>query len=317
MDKSLHYKDIYLIPDYFDGSSRVDVITSQKLGNHWFELPVIPANMKCSISYETATTLAACRYPYIMHRFGDNLQFVKNIQDKFPGPISISIGVKENDIKLLNDIKANNLCVDYITIDIAHGHSRMMKEMISTVKQTLPNSFVIAGNIGTAKAATDLIQWGADAIKIGVGPGAVCTTSKKTGVVTPMFSTIQSIRQVIHKIPLIADGGISCTGDIVKALVAGANFVMCGKMFAELKDSPASLITADGRSYKEYYGSASEFNKGHNNNIEGKRDLLPLNPMTYLEKMSEIKQDLQSAISYAGFSNINGLKNMKWGVVQS
>jgi GMP reductase len=119
-----------------------------------------------------------------------------------------------------------------------------------------------------------------------------------------MFTCVQNCSNVTlnngTSIPIIADGGICCNGDIAKALVAGATMVMAGSMFAACTDSPASLININGVNHKAYFGSASAENKGHNNNIEGKLNNIPNNGMTYGEKFNEITQDLQSSISYAG-----------------
>jgi GMP reductase len=318
-NKGLHYNDVYLIPSYFDGESRSNISTQCILGKFIFDLPVIPANMKCVMDINCAEKITeSWTAPYIMHRFGDTFKFVEDANKQGLNFISISIGVKETDSDLLNKIKANGLQVDCITIDIAHGHSKLMSLMISKVKNLFPDAILIAGNIGTPQAAADLCKWGADVLKVGIGPGAACTTKLKTGFHTPMFSTIMNVADARPtNIPIIADGGISFNGDIAKAIVAGADFVMCGKMFAELSDSPAETLHTPQGIFKEYYGSASEFNKGHTNNIEGKRELLQLNPLTFKSKLKEIKQDLQSAISYAGCyssANISALKYCQWGV---
>jgi GMP reductase len=171
----------------------------------------------------------------------------------------------------------------------------LMRDMIWKVKRHLPKAFVIAGNIATPKAYENLCTWGADAVKVGVGPGKSCITRLKTGFYTPMFSTVQQVAALGLK-PVIADGGVQHNGDIAKALVAGASMVMAGSIFAQCVDSPTLSINGE----KVYYGSASAENKGHRKNVEGRKLLIESNNMTYLEKMDEITQDLQSAHSYAG-----------------
>lgn len=313
MAQSLHYNDIHLIPNYSEVSSRKLIDTSCILGKHLFKLPVIPANMKCVINQEIARNLDSSGYFYIMHRFGiDNLDFVKWASSNMFDIFSISIGTKEEDIQTLFKIAHTfPLVVHYITIDTAHGHHLVVKETIKKIKDIFPNAFIIAGNIGTSKAAEDLINWGSSAIKCGVGPGASCITRLKTGFYTPMFSTILNIRKDHPDICIIADGGIQENGDIAKALVAGANLVMAGSIFAQCIDSPAKT----NGDYKEYYGSASFHNKGHSNNIEGKLKLIKPNNMSYLEKMNEIRQDLQSAISYSGGTDLKAFKNVEWGII--
>ena len=155
--------------------------------------------------------------------------------------------------------------------------------------------------------------WGADIVKVGVGQGSPCTTKDKTGFTVPMFSCVQSCSNLYNgefedqeheKIPIIADGGVRCNGDIVKALVAGATMVMAGGLFAACTDSPAKLIKFNGDYLKGYFGSASYENKGSLNHIEGKLNAIEDNRMTYERKLEEIREDIQSAISYAGGDTI-------------
>jgi GMP reductase len=156
-----------------------------------------------------------------------------------------------------------------------------------------------------------------DAIKVGIAYGAACITYNKTGFSSPMFSTIKEISHKscnMEKIPLIiADGGISNNGDIAKALVAGADLVMCGSVFATCIDSPAIVDPTDP-SKKLYFGSASKLN-GNLKNVEGKTISLPINGMTYEEKLIEMQQDLSSAISYAGGENLQAFKEVQYGIV--
>jgi len=305
-----HYKDVFLIPNYSELPSRSKASTSTTLGKFNFKLPVIPSNMKCSIDYNTAKLLDKHSCFYIMHRFdNDVLSFVEAANKEKWRSISISIGVNEKDYETLDIILKKQLRVDFITIDVAHGHHLLVKNMLTYLK-AFKNTFKIAGNIATAKAADDLIRWGADAVKVGIGQGYVCTTKDKTGFTFPMFSAVNEINK---KYVIIADGGVKCNGDIAKAVVAGARLVMCGGMFAKLKDSPAKTIVGmDGLFYKEYYGSASFKNKNIEKNIEGKAELVVREDKTYIDKIIELTEDLQSAISYAGGTNLAALKTVTW-----
>lgn len=295
--RSLSYDDIALVPEYFAGTSRSNLSTVVEFGGHTFRLPVVPANMRCVINEDIAIALAASSYFYVMHRFDVNAyEFVRRcIGNNVIS--SISLGVQQADKDIVSAFAADEIHPDFITIDIAHGHCAMMRDMIQHVKREL-NSFVIAGNVCTPNAYVDLARWGADAVKVGIGPGKACTTRLKTGFYSPMFSTVQRIRghRVYANIPIIADGGVQHNGDIAKALVAGADMVMVGGMFAQCVDSPADIINGE----KIYFGSASAENKGHSRNVEGKKVLIHNNGMTYKEKLVEIEQDLQSAMSYAG-----------------
>ena len=205
--------------------------------------------------------------------------------------------------------------MDFVTIDIAHGHSFLVKNMIKHIKKYLPDSYIIAGNVATANAVDDLAEWGADCVKVGIGQGNVCTTKDKTGFTMPMFSCVLDCAQSQSKIPVIADGGLRCNGDIAKALTAGASFCMAGSLFTGCTDSPAVTTVIDGKIYKQYFGSASEHNKNTKRHIEGVMKEVPANHLTYLQKLDEVTQDLQSAVSYAGGRDISAFSKTTWNLV--
>ena len=224
--------------------------------------------------------------------------------------ISISVGVNEKDWELVNDLFTNKLRVDYITIDVAHGHHILVKEMIEHIKNHhFKNSAkIIAGNIGTVNAAMDLKSWGADAVKVGLSMGKSCTTYNCTGVGTPMFSTVANLSYL--NIPVIADGQIREVGDVCKALVAGADMVMIGSEFAKCVDSPSKIV----QNKKEFYGSASSTNKGHDGYVEGKIVYLDMRQESYKEYLERINQGVQSCMSYAGAEDITQLHLMEYSV---
>jgi len=311
--QALHYKDVVLVPSYSDLDSRSLANTTTELAGFEFNVPVVPSNMKCTININTARTLSNNGYFYIMHRFDvDTVELVRIANYEGWKLVSISVGVNDSDIKILQELYNSGHRVDFITVDIAHGHHKKMKDTLAHLQKFRDNGTkIIAGNIVTNEAAYDLIKWGADVVKVGIGQGYVCTTKDKTGFTMPMFSCIN--KMPVH-IPIIADGGIRCNGDIAKAIVAGASMVMAGSMFAKLADSPSATFKDPhtGETLKEYYGSASFYNKGHNKNIEGKRELIEADTMTYLQKMQEIQEDLQSAISYAGGTKLEDLRKVKY-----
>ncbi|MFO3716769.1 IMP dehydrogenase [Anaerococcus sp. ENR1011] len=153
-------------------------------------------------------------------------------------------------------VKAN---VDLITVDTAHGHSKNVVAAIKDIKEKYPDLQIIAGNIATAEAAKDLIEAGADAIKVGIGPGSICTTRVVTGIGVPQITAIINCVEEAkkHDIPVIADGGIKYSGDITKALACGASVIMAGSLFAGTEESPGETILFEGRQYKEYRGMGS------------------------------------------------------------
>ena len=261
------YNDINLIPRMCVVKSRNECDTSFRFGNLYFRLPVVPANMECVINEELAVKLAQHHYFYIMHRFNvDVVGFCKKMisENLFT---SISLGVNSDSYSDIDRLTLNSIYPDYITIDIAHGHSIKMKEIIHYIKNTLPKSFIIAGNVSTPEAVIDLEAWGADAIKVGIGPGSACTTYNATGFGSrgAQASIIKECAKVVKKAFIIADGGISHHGDIAKSLVLGASMVMIGGMFSGLSDSPGSIVQGnDGQTYKEFWGSASAYQSNKN-----------------------------------------------------
>lgn len=301
-NKALNYDDVYLVPNKCTLNTRGDADTSLLLGGKKFKLPIIPANMKTTIDFNWSNYLDSQGYFYIMHRFEDQtLPFVDFAEKNNFNTVSISTGIAEQSRKEIETLSGRN--IDYITIDIAHGHSDAVQRHIDFIKQKLPNTYIIAGNVATAEAVEFLERSGADAVKVGIGSGVICTTKLQTGFHVPMFTCIQDCAQGSKHTALIADGGIKHFGDIAKAIVAGADAVMAGGVFAGCSDSPAQVINGK----KIYFGSTSFTAKQANNHIEGRT--LSVEVETTLEnKIHEITQSLQSSISYAGGNNLNCLK---------
>jgi len=313
MDISLHYDNIFLRPNLNFVNTRSDISTQVNFLGRNFKLPVIPANMKCCVDFDICQRLDSKYYFYIMHRFDhDIFAFIKDANECFFNIISVSVGIQEKDRALISNISKHRLRVDFITIDVAHGHHSKVADQVKYIKDKLPNTKVIAGNVATREGVDYLAIAGADAVKVGIGGGYACTTKDKTGFTHPMFSCVMECAASENfqylDVPIIADGGIRCNGDIAKALVAGAKMVMCGSIFAACSDSPAPIVKdASGRRFKQYYGSASIHNKLDKKNIEGTMKLMETDSFTYDEKLLEITQDLQSAISYAGGCNLESL----------
>jgi len=277
-----------------------------RLGLREFNMPVVPANMECIMSDEIAAKLASNGYFYIHHRFDvDAVAFCKKMSAAGLYT-SISIGVNEDAYKILENLDLENIVPDYITIDIAHGHSVGMESMITFIRRIWGNdTFIIAGNVSTPEGTRDLELWGADAVKVGIGPGSACTTYTATGFGSRgcQASVIRDCAKgkLRPETVIIADGGITDPGDIAKALVLGASMVMIGGMFSGLQDSPGAVITGpDGKLYKEFWGSASSFQSGKVGRIEGTKKLNLLKSRGILEEMGYLKECLQSAVSYGG-----------------
>lgn len=262
LNKWLNFEDVLIRPRYNKVPSRSEVsFETNVTKRHKLKIPFIAANMETICESEMAIALGKLGGLGVIHRFMDIEKQGNEVgKVKAEGLIaSAAVGVKDykERVEYLN--KAG---VDIIVIDIAHGHSKYCGKAIEWIKSNYPNIDVIAGNIGTKDAADYLISKGADAVKVGIGPGMVCTTRENTGVGTPQLTAIMEVYESARgRVPIIADGGIVTPGDVVKALGAGADCVMCGYIFAGCDETP--------NSEHSYRGSSSEKVKGENAFIEG------------------------------------------------
>ncbi|MBE5674092.1 GMP reductase [Staphylococcus aureus] len=316
--KIFDYEDIQLIPNKCIVESRSECDTSIQFGPKTFKLPVVPANMQTVMNETLAKWFAENDYFYIMHRFDEKARvpFIKNMQDSDLFA-SISVGVKKSEFEFIEKLAQDKLIPEYITIDIAHGHSDSVINMIKHIKKYLPDSFVIAGNVGTPEGVRELENAGADATKVGIGPGRVCITKIKTGFGTGgwQLSALNLCSKAARK-PLIADGGIRTHGDIAKSIRFGASMVMIGSLFAAHEESPGETVELDGKQYKEYFGSASEFQKGEHKNVEGKKMFVE-HKGSLFDTLNEMQQDLQSSISYAGGKDLKSLRTVDYVIVRN
>lgn len=318
MENVFDYEDIQLIPAKCVVNSRSECDTKVTLGGRTFKLPVVPANMQTIIDEKIALYLAEHDYFYIMHRFQPEkrLSFTKDMHARGLFA-SISVGVKPEEYEFIQQLADEKVTPEYITIDIAHGHSNAVIDMIKFIKENLPDSFVIAGNVGTPEAVRELEHAGADATKVGIGPGKVCITKIKTGFGTGgwQLAALRWCAKAASK-PIIADGGIRTHGDIAKSIRFGATMVMIGSLFAGHEESPGETVERDGKLFKEYFGSASEFQKGEKKNVEGKKMFVEYKgPLQ--ETLTEMEQDLQSSISYAGGNKLDAIRNVDYVIVKN
>lgn len=237
MEIGLTWDDVCLVPQYNNVPSRTEPdLSSWITKDVEMGIPLIPANMDTVIGPELAEIILTNGGIPIFHRFATTKE-QKDWIRRFDGRIFFSCGIKEDSSLFeLLDQKPLGVC-----IDVAHGHSERMHDIIEVIKKQYPHIQVIAGNVCTPMAYQDLVNAGADAVKVGIGPGAACTTRVVTGFGVPQFTAVKQCADVAKKlrVPIIADGGIRGSRDVVLALAAGASSVMIGKLFALTEESAA------------------------------------------------------------------------------
>jgi IMP dehydrogenase len=240
--------------------------------------------------------------------------------------VAAAVGVAKDTFERITALVGAG--TDAIVIDTAHGHSKGVIDILKKVKKQFKNLDVVVGNVATGEAAKDLAHAGADAIKVGIGPGSICTTRVIAGVGYPQLSAIMNVSEAIGNadIPIIADGGIRFTGDIPKALAAGASSVMMGSMFAGTEESPGETIIYEGRKFKSYrgMGSLEAMQKGSKDRYfqEEEDDIKKLVPEgisarvpfkgTLKELMHQLIGGLRAGMGYCGAKNIKSLKTAKF-----
>ena len=264
-----------------------------------------------------------------LYSFADVKSLIKNVEPLFNRDsnyrLRVAAAVGPNDHKRVELL--NNEQVDILVVDTAHGHSKSVLEMIRWIKKNYSHIDVIGGNIATSEAALDLRKAGADAVKVGIGPGSICTTRVVTGVGVPQISAIYAVASALKgSIPVISDGGIRHSGDVAKAIVAGANTVMMGSVLAGTNESPGEKILYEGRQYVIYRGMGSlDAMKSRSGSrerygLKNEDELVPQGiegMVPFSGSISKvIKQycgGLQASLGYCGTKNINLLqKNGKF-----
>lgn len=254
--QAITFDDVLLVPNYNNYQSRkdVDISSVDRTGKFRLELPLITANMDTITEHEMANFIGERGGIGCLHRF---LSVEENVLEfkKVRFPVIVSIGLSDSEferVEALRDAGADRFC-----IDVAHAHSKYAGKALRRLREMLPNSCIIAGNVATYAGADYLAACGADLIKVGIGGGSVCTTRIKTGFGVPNLTAIQECSKVDRSI--IADGGIRTPGDIVKAIAFGADFVMIGGMLAGTRPTPGNpvVVDANGRKVKRFRGMAS------------------------------------------------------------
>lgn len=322
IETTYSYDDVLLVPQKSKVKSRSDVTLKTNLSKNFsLDLPIISSNMDSVTGVEMALALGKLGGISILPRFSTVVEEVEMLQKikKENIKVGASVGIKDDYMERVEKLIENK--VDCLVIDVAHGHMEKVSDVTKEIKLKFPETLLIAGNVATYEAAKDLFLAGADVVKVGVGPGSICTTRVETGHGVPQLTAVMEASKAAKEFgkTIIADGGIKNVGDIVKALAAGAQAVMLGNMLAGVDETPGEIFEIDDKKYKKYFGSTSKEQK-EKHSLKVKNDE---NYLKHIEGVSgavvykgslesiieKIKAGVSSGLSYSGAFNIPELQN--------
>ena len=312
MRKTICFDDVLLTPQYSDIKSRKEIeISSHLLHVGILKLPIISSPMDTVTGTSMAVRMGTMGGAGIIHRYNtieEQAEAVYASKNAGSQVVGAAVGVSGDFLQRAQSLVRAG--ADIICVDIAHGHHIMMKDALNTLRGDMyvRDAHLMAGNVATLDAFNDLADWGANSIRVGIGGGSICSTRIQTGHGMPTLASIMECAQSSRDAALIADGGIRNSGDIVKSLAAGADFVMLGSLLSGTDEAPGDVIhSSDGQRFKAYRGMASieaqvEW-RGHASSIEGVVTKTP-----YKGSVVNIIEDLcagiRSGFSYTGSKNI-------------
>jgi IMP dehydrogenase len=299
------FDDVLLKPQYSDIKSRSEVDIGNDLGGQHYYLPIISSPMDTVTEKDMCIAMAGRGGLGVVHRYNtidEQQRVIESLYNQINN-IAVAIGVSDDFKERASACVASGAST--LCIDVAHGHHALVEGAIKTLKDKYgENVHVMAGNVATLEAFNDLADWGADSIRVGVGGGSICSTRIQTGHGIPTLQSVMDCAETDRNALLIADGGFKVSGDVVKALAAGADFVMLGSMLAATDESPGeTYISADGKRYKVYRGMASKEAqmdwRGKTASLEGVSTTVPYKGSVELV-LAELEQGIRSGFSYTG-----------------
>ncbi|XP_065065176.1 GMP reductase 1-like [Rhopilema esculentum] len=320
----LDFKDVLIRPKRSTMKSRADVDLARKFAFRHAKknfpedvIPVIAANMDTVGTFEMAAVLAKHKLLTAIHKHYSVEEWRKfaTAHESYLPYLAVSAGMVKKDSETMDQILQEFPQIPAICLDVANGYSEHFVEFVKEIREKHPEHIIIAGNVVTGEMVEQLILCGADIIKVGIGPGSVCTTRSKTGVGYPQVSAVLECADAAHGLKghIISDGGCTCPGDIAKAFGAGADFVMLGGMFAGHDESGGELVERDGRMMKIFYGmSSSTAMKKHVGGVaeyrssEGKTVEIPYRGKAK-DTILDILGGLRSACTYVGAEKLKEL----------
>ena len=313
--EAVTYDDMLLVPQYSDITSRSEVDITSCLGHREFTLPIIASPMDTVSETDMAIAMNQAGGLAVLHRY-NSIADQQDMAMQVNGQVAAAIGVTGDYLERTEAIIAAG--VDILCIDVAHGHHILVKKALETLRNEYDNNiYIIAGNVCTLEGINDVSDWGANAVRCNIGGGSICSTRIVTGHGLPGLQTIFDCARTDREVTIIADGGIKTSGDIVKALAAGADFAMCGSLLAGTTESPGKTISLPNNvRVKEYRGMASrdaQLNwRKKSSTPEGVASYIP-----YKGSVKNILEDLEggikSGLSYTGARNLVELRRkVEW-----
>ena len=327
--ESLTFDDVLLLPQYSDILPSETDISLQLTKNILLKVPFLSSAMDTVTESKMAISIAHAGGLGVIHRnlnIIDQTKEIKKVKKKNL-LVGAAVGTNTEDLERARSLVTNGC--DLIVIDTAHGHSEKVLKTLSNLKRISKKIPICVGNIATAAAAKRLYNSGADIIKVGIGPGSICTTRMVAGIGVPQISAIMEVKQELKnkKIKIISDGGIKFSGDVAKALAAGADAIMMGSIFAGTDESPGKKFKIKGKIFKEYRGmgsigamSSGSANRYFQKNFKDKSKFVPEGVegrVEYKGNVSKIiyqlKGGLRSSMGYIGAKNLSQIsKNAKF-----
>jgi IMP dehydrogenase len=313
MRNCVSFDDVLLAPCYSDIVSRKDISLDCKLGPELeFRIPIISSPMDTVTESAMVKSIHEAGGLGIIHRYNTIKEQAFMVHEAQHCNVGAAIGVSGDYLEraqVLVEAGANVLCVD-----IAHGHHALMRHALKTLRNTMGHDIhIMAGNVATRQGYEDLVAWGASSVRVGIGGGSICSTRIQTGHGIPTLQSVLDCAESEHSgdYPIIADGGIKNSGDIVKALAAGADFVILGSLLAGTAESPGEVIYEGRVPCKVYRGMASkdaQMNwRGHTSSVEGVTSSVPVKGPAF-DILHDLATNVKSGFSYSGASNISDLQ---------
>lgn len=309
MRETLTYNDVLLVPQYSDIKSRSEVSISSRLGNIEMQIPIIASPMDTISEAAMGITMHDSGGVAIIHRYNtieEQAAMVAEVYDQGQRTAGAAIGTSGDYLERAAALVTNGAAV--LCIDVAHGHHTLVKEALRSLRVTFGDKIhIMAGNVATLGGYNDLVDWGADSVRCNIGGGSICSTRIQTGHGMPGLQTIFDCAKSDRDVPIIADGGIRNSGDVVKALAAGADFVMLGSLLSGTDETPGDILNTRKGKFKAYRGMASKDAqidwRGKTASLEGIATTVPYKG-TVGDVLAELERGIRSGLSYSGARSI-------------